>query len=62
MGNDYLKNCNYFGAKDQKIHENGFLQFLEISPHLDQKRTLGPIMALKWRREAKNGPNAPHVV
>ena len=35
---------------------------LEISPHLDQKRTLGPIMALKWRREAKIGPNAPHVV
>ena len=29
---------------------------------ISNRATLIPKMALKWRREAKIGPNAPHVV
>ena len=36
--------------------------FGKFGPHWKQKLKMGPKMALKWRREAKIGPNAPHVV
>ena len=47
------------GAKNEKWLPSVIWKF---GPHWDQKPTLGPKMALKWRREAKIGPNAPQVV
>ena len=56
-------NCNYLGAKSSKKYmKMASYSDLEIWSQLGQKPTLIPKMALKWQREAKIGPNAPHVV
>ena len=47
------------GAKNEKWLPSVIWKF---GPHSDQKLTLGPKTALKWRREAKDGPNATHLV
>ena len=47
------------GAKNEKWLPSVIWKF---GPHWDQNLTLGPKTALKWRREAKDGPNAPHLV
>ena len=54
-------NCNYLGAKSSKKYmKMASYGNLEIWPHWYLKPNLSA--KIKWRREAKIGANAPHVV